>query len=85
MNLSSLGRCLFVIACLGSGVCSSKLSNKHLRVVVVPWKPFFGWKCPNHKGYNDWWSRGVNGASESEDEVYYAKTSGTSGADLLAR
>ena len=68
-----------MVACYGCGVWSFKdvkLSNKHLRVVVVPWKPFLTWKCPTHTGYRDWWSREVNGG---KDRVYYAKTSGTSG------
>lgn len=43
---------------LGCGVSSSNnnaLSNKHLKVVAVPWNPFLVWKCPTHTHYVDWW------------------------------
>ena len=29
------------------------LSNKHLKVAAVPWRPFLLWKCPNDTKWDD--------------------------------
>ena len=68
------------LACV---VCSLKsLSNKHLKVVVVPWNPFLVWKCPSYKEYTDWWGNLNNTETyygNINDTVYYAEIPGTLG------
>ena len=78
MNLTIPWHCLFVIAFLVCGVWSLKdnaLSNKHLKVVAVPWKPFLVWKCPTHTDYVDWWKIDKDYVDDWDaEEVYYADT-----------
>lgn len=61
---------LLVVAYLVCQVWSLKgkgLSNKHLRVVAVPWLPFLGWKCPND---TTWTSNWVTECPNGEDQMY---------------
>ena len=79
MDLRTPWHCLFAVICLGHVVWSSSkdsaLYNKHLKVVVVPWKPFFTWKCPTLTDYVDWWQIDKDYVDDWDaEEVYYAET-----------
>ena len=78
MNSRTQFQCLFAVACFICGVWSSKhnaLSNKHLKIVAVPWRPFLVWKCPSHTDYVDWWQIDKDYVDDWDaEEVYYANT-----------
>ena len=79
MDLRTPWHCLFAVICLGHVVWSSSkdsaLYNKHLKVVVVPWKPFLSWKCPTLPDYVDWWQIDKDYVDDWDaEEVYYAET-----------
>ena len=33
------------------------LANAHLRIVEMPWKPYFVWKCPNDLEWSAEWQK----------------------------
>ena len=34
-----------------------RLANAHLRIVEMPWKPYFVWKCPNDLEWSAEWQK----------------------------
>ena len=51
-------KCIFVFVLFGGQAwCSIKrgLTEKHLTIVAVPWRPFLMWKCPNDEEWSEDW------------------------------
>ena len=70
MTLGYRKHFLLVVAYFGCQVRSNTgrgLSNKHLTVVAVPWKPFLSWKCPNDTTWSDDW---ITDCANGEDQMY---------------
>ena len=64
----NLVHCILVVALFGCGSWSkmeNRLTNKHLKVVAVPWSPFFWWKCPG-----EWRGDYVTKCPNGEDNEY---------------
>ena len=72
MRISIQVFCLCLLAFMGCKSWASKrqgLSNKHVKIVAVPWTPFLEWKCPEDPDFS--WSDAVITNCPNGDERLY--------------
>ena len=70
ISLTHLVPSLFAfLGCCSWALNDQGLSNKHLKIVAVPWKPFLEWKCPDDPE-SDWSSDWETDCPNGDDRLY---------------